>query len=228
MIRILCLFLGLLVTACGGAAFSFEPADLAKDAAPSDDAASAVEAAPAVDAAPDAVTADVTPTSDVAEAGSTCGCSNDLSNVGVGDFRIAFTIATTASPVAPGFMALVNQRSLCNPTHSGWDVWLSPAGTIWVEVYDGTNVFDNVQSAVVINDGLEHRIVIQRSQKGTLFQITIDGATLGYPGAPVEALSGSLALLSVGTDPTCASNAGQPSEPFVGALTAVCVGGCAL
>lgn len=226
--RIAVLSTVLLAAACGGAPFSSELQG-APDAGMDDrgaitqepDAGDAAEAT-TVEAAVEAGA----PEAGAVDAGPTCTCTGDLSGVGLGDFTVAFTLATTSQPASPGYMALLNQRSTCTAATPGWDVWMSPAGTVWVEVFSGGNVFDNVQSAAVLNDGQEHRVVITRLQHGSLFQIEIDGKVSGYPGAPLEALTGKLAPLATGTDTTCTANAGQPAYPLSGLLTKVCVGPC--
>ena len=56
------------------------------------------------------------------EAGRTCLL--DLSNVGLRDFRISFTLTTLAGSV---YMALVNQRSGCNQTSAWWSISYIPS-----------------------------------------------------------------------------------------------------
>ena len=160
-----------------------------------------------------------------ADGGPSCTCTGDLSNVGLGDFEIAFTVATTAWPVAPGYMAILNQRSECDPNKAGWDVGMNANGTLSIQVFDGSNVYDNEQSASAINDGQEHRVRLSRVGGATI-RISIDGALQTFAGLPVETLAGTLATLQTGVDPTCASSGSRPAEPLAGVLTMVCVGPC--
>ena len=57
------------------------------------------------------------------EAGPSCVAT--LSNVGAGDFHVAFDVVTTGATS----QALVNQRSSCAP-YAGWSVDMSPTGAI--------------------------------------------------------------------------------------------------
>src|SRR5208283_4472087 len=68
----------------------------------------------------------------------TCISSNDLSNAGIGPFRIELTITTTTA----SYVALVNQRFQCAPPWLDfWDIrYRAPTETLEFELNDG---FDN-------------------------------------------------------------------------------------
>jgi laminin G domain protein len=161
--------------------------------------------------------------SDAAQDAPACTCVDDLSNVGNGDFAIAFTIATTMQPVQPGYGALLNQRATCDATKPGWDVWLNHDGTVTVQVYDGSNIFDNVSTTAIVNDGTQHRVIIDRRASGTKFDISIDGTVEHFSNASVEWLTGVLANLDTGIEPVCSGNMAEPSEPLTGLINKVCI-----
>src|SRR5438067_1881323 len=86
--------------------------------------------------------------------------SVDLSNVGTGDFHVAFTISTTAHQSS----AVIGQRAAC--AHGVfWDVRMSPEGMLVVETDGGDYTVLTASSSV--NDGYPHDIAITRMQ-GTL------------------------------------------------------------
>lgn len=144
-------------------------------------------------------------------------CVSDLSGVGTGDFRIEFTIATTDAPAS--YMALLNQRTHCDDTRPGWDVWMTAAGDLGIEVFDGSaGSYDNVtHDGRAVNDGGPHRVAVSRSGGGTVLTVSVDGAARNYPGELAMAL-GTLAPMDEGSDPTCTG-----VSPISGQLTDVCV-----
>ena len=150
-----------------------------------------------------------------AEAGPVC--VTDLSGVGIGDFRVSFTIATTDAPAS--YMALLNQRTHCDDTRPGWDVWMTAAGDLGVEVFDGAaGSYDNVtHDGRAVNDGAPHRVAVGRSGGGTVLTVSVDSVARNYPGEPAMSL-GTLAPLNEGSDPTCTG-----VSPLSGQLTDVCV-----
>jgi hypothetical protein len=106
-------------------------------------------------------------------AGGWTGCGDDLSNIGGGDFRIAFTLQTTMQ----GAVALLNQRAVCD--HGGlWDIHLSffNPGGIDLETDDGRH-YSLLSNVTVVNDGLSHQIVVTRLA-GAL-GIAVDGDSSG-------------------------------------------------
>lgn len=144
-------------------------------------------------------------------------CVTDLSGVGTGDLQIAFTLTTTDVP--PAYMALLNQRTHCDDTQPGWDVWMTAAGDLGIEVFDGAaGSYDNVtHDGRAVNDGAPHHIAVSRSGGGTVLTVSIDGVARSYPGEPAMAL-GALAPLDTGTDPTCTG-----VTPISGQLFDVCI-----
>lgn len=149
----------------------------------------------------------------------TCTCINDLSNIGLADFYIAFTLTTTST--VP--MSILNQRSTCDTAHPFWDVFTgtngaySPSeGVVYINVGDGSSTFDDVSTQRVVNDGQPHRIVIARTG-GTTFTLTVDGEGGAQTGGPTDPLNGTLPTLQVGAD-VCSSY-----EPIAGQMTDVCM-----
>jgi hypothetical protein len=117
----------------------------------------------------------------------------DLSNLGPADFRIAFTIRTTAQVGS----AVINQRAACSHGNF-WGVRSGPGGGIGVETDDGANYTVLVADGTTrINDGAPHRVTITRRQ-GVL-AISVDN---GQPfRAPSAASFGPLPELRIGADP---------------------------
>jgi hypothetical protein len=117
----------------------------------------------------------------------------DLSNIGTADFRIGFTIRTTAQVGS----AVINQRATCSHGNF-WGVRTSPTGTIGIETDDGASYTVLIADGTTrINDGVPHRVAITRRQ-GTL-AIAVDNA---QPfSAPSGASFGQLAALRIGEDP---------------------------
>jgi hypothetical protein len=159
---------------------------------------------------------------DAADAHS-CPCGSDLSNVGLGDFSIAFSLTTAST--SP--MALLNQRATCDQAHSYWDVhtgtngaYSASEGVIYIEVGDGTNVFDDVSTQRTVNDGQPHRIVIERTTGGTYFTLSVDGVGAPQGVAPTDPLTGTLPVLQTGTD-VCMANG-----PVAGTISEVCIRRC--
>lgn len=133
------------------------------------------------------------------DGGTPIECLTDLSGVGTGDFSIRFTLTTTATPAE--YMALLNQRSRCDNTLPGWDVWMKGQGNLEIMVFDGGgSAYANVTDNRPINDGAPHRISVARS--GSSLTIGVDGIFNTYPGQPIMPLA-SLSPLNVGIDPTC-------------------------
>ena len=149
-------------------------------------------------------------------------CLTTLSGVGDGDFTVSFTLATTMRPAAPGYGAILDQRLSCDSQHSGWAVWLTPSGTISVQIYDGSNVFDDVATAIAVNDGAEHAVRVERRGSGATLRVVTDGTAQDFTGqAPM--MLGTMAPLQTGADPLCMGNSAQPSETFVGLIDSVCL-----
>jgi hypothetical protein len=144
-------------------------------------------------------------------------CVSDLSGVGTGDFRVSFTIATIGAPAS--YMALLNQRTHCDDTKPGWDVWMTAAGDLGIEVFDGAaGSYDNVtHDGRAVNDGAPHHIAVSRSGGGTVLTVSVDGVARSYPGEPAMSL-GALAPMNEGSDPTCTG-----VSPISGQLSDVCV-----
>jgi hypothetical protein len=142
--------------------------------------------------------------------GTDGGCSDDLSNIGTGDFSIALALRTTQS----GRAALVNQRVSCNPTMF-WDLRLS-SGELELETDDTTNYTNFTSTGPEVDDGASHNILIKRIS-GT---VTIYVDETVYGSAASSSSFGTLAPLVTGTD-VCDGQDG--TAPFEGTITSVCV-----
>jgi hypothetical protein len=102
----------------------------------------------------------------------TCDPVNDLSNVGTGDFTIAFDFQTSV-----GFAEFLSQRASCDDSPP----WFEVTGSF----YDGRGIILEISSpylAIVTNspgynDGKPHHLAIHRTS-GTL-TITVDGNVIG-------------------------------------------------
>ena len=128
-------------------------------------------------------------------------CLTDLSNIGTGDFHVAFTLQTTAGSID---MALINQRTGCDETSAWWDVSYIPStstqGALAVGTCDGSMssyVILEQAAAVHPDDGMPHRIVVSRT--GGQLRFTLDGALAAGPVADTYAF-GVLPPLKVGVD----------------------------
>jgi hypothetical protein len=139
------------------------------------------------------------------------GCSNDLSNIGTGNFTITFDLRTTAS----GRVALVNQRGVCGPA-TFWDLRLT-GGEIQIETDDVTSYTLLVGTGAELNDGAPHVIVAQRVN-GTV-TLYADGASRGATNAPAS--FGALSPIATGTDVCDGSSDGTVA--FTGTITGLCV-----
>ncbi len=135
-------------------------------------------------------------------------CTNDLSDVGTGDFRIEFDVTTFGGSQT---MALINQRD-CG-SGAWWDVVISSTGGVEATTSDGTTS-TTVEAGNSINDGARHHVAVVR-QAG-LFWYERDGA-VGSAKVPNVTVISSLPTLASGSD--CASGV----VAFVGRLDHVCV-----
>jgi hypothetical protein len=163
---------------------------------------------PPADAAPDVKKDTAAP--DAADAKVAVPCGGDLSNIGTGDFHIAFDLRTTQS----GLAALLNQRAACSPGKY-WDLRFS-SGQIEIETDDVASYTNLVSTGPDLNDGAPHSVVVARVS-GTL-TITVDGVDSGSTAA--GASFGALPALASGVD-VCDGNDGTVA--FQGTLSSVCV-----
>ena len=201
----------LLLAACGGGG------DDDVDAAAAD-ATAAADGAPADAPVP-------TPDAPLADAGLPDGvpiacrpvasCTNDLSNIGTGDFSIAFTI-NTASTSPSG---VIEQRAIC--MHSFfWGVRTGAGGGHLGFEYDDNNAhYRSFTSTGTINDGVDHAVLACRVS-GTDY-LYIDGV-LDTTGPNTVDYSTTLSPLTTGTSPCIAF--GDGTVALVGTVDDVCVG----
>ena len=157
--------------------------------------------------------------------GDASGCSDDLSNIGTADFRISLTLTTTQQ----GWVAIVNQRPVCN-AGMFWDIRMDD-GHIVAEtddgMYDGGVWIEDprttLTSSITANDGVPHCILVQRVDD--VLSITIDGLLVGE-ATSISSLA-ALAPLAAGTDPCdCAGPLCVPPEmALIGTVAGLCVEG---
>jgi hypothetical protein len=156
-------------------------------------------------------------------------CRNDLSNIGVGDFRITLRITTASAQ----HDALVNQRAHCG-NGMFWDV-RTTGGQVRIETddhvsgSDPTAHFTGMSSTARVDDGHPHCVIISR--KAQTMTIFIDGVAAGSTTS--MASFAQLAPLVSGTDPcdgqgcTSVPGFGTPcrdgTNPFAGALSDLCL-----
>jgi hypothetical protein len=119
-------------------------------------------------------------------------CVTDLSGVGAGDFRISFTLTTTAH----ADVALLSQRIGCDQSSVLWGVSLNYNGQIAAATSDGSHWAATV-GANSIADGKPHEIVFARTY-GKIW-ISRDGAVDSIPVDDSYPL-GALPPLRIGTD----------------------------
>ena len=146
---------------------------------------------------------------------SCAGGTDDLSNLGAGNFIMSFHIVTTQR----GWVALVNQRPTCS-YGAFWDIRQSATGTIVVEI-DGNDQasYETVESTRAINDGKPHDVVVARL--ASKLGIRIDGiaAAMGVSWSPL----GALPSLRLGSD-VCGATDTPPTLPFAGTtLSGLCI-----
>jgi laminin G domain protein len=138
-------------------------------------------------------------------------CSNDLSNIGTGNFVISIELRTTES----GLAALVNQRASCSSS-AYWDLRLS-SGELRFESDDGTNYTNLTSTGPEIDDGAPHTILVQRVDETVT--IYVDGNASG--AAASRASFGALPSLAQESDP-CEGSDGTAA--YQGTLAVVCIG----
>jgi hypothetical protein len=141
-------------------------------------------------------------------------CVTDLSNIGAGDFHIAFTLTTSETGKQ---LALVSQRAGCDETSAYWSVTLSQGGGIVAVTSDGTptgRFF--VEAGNSVNDGIPHRVLVSRVN-GQL-SLSRDGIIDSMLTADPTAFD-TLPALAVGTD-TCSTDTALEGN---GSITDLCI-----
>jgi hypothetical protein len=145
-------------------------------------------------------------------AGDGGACPQDLSNIGMGDFRVEFAITTAQTQ----FAALVNQRAVCS--HGGfWDVRMTSGGLFAVETDDGTSYTPLTTTGPRVNDGLSHDVRVQRV--AGMLTVYLDGTPTGSASSPAS--FGQLAPLRTGTDVCTPTIDGTMT--LAGTITDLCV-----
>jgi hypothetical protein len=144
-------------------------------------------------------------------------CSTDLSNLGTGDFQIAFTLRSTQG----GTFALANQRSACSAGNF-WDVRIA-VGHLEFEtddLTDGAATDAVLTGCATLNSGQPHQVVIQRVG-GVLYDY-VDGALDGNP-VPSTTSFGALAALATGVDVCDGTNGTSRFDPTIGTVSNFCI-----
>jgi hypothetical protein len=148
-------------------------------------------------------------------------CTQDLSNIGTGDFRIAFRIQATAVATVS---AVVSQRGACS-AGIYWSIRMYPNGTLVVETDNNTERpggYYNYPGTIAVNDGAPHDVVVTRTS-GNL-AIRVDGVLdQTDAGATSTSSLGALSILRIGTD-VCVGGGGDGTTALNGTVTNVCVG----
>jgi hypothetical protein len=125
---------------------------------------------------------------DSADAGA---CRGDLSNIGAADFHVSLSVTTSQT----GLVAVVNQRSQCNPSVF-WDIRID-GGFVFVEADDVTSYGAIQTSGTRVDDGRPHSVLLQR--QAHVLSVYVDDAGEG-PTTPSTASFGQLPPVAVGTD----------------------------
>ena len=158
-------------------------------------------------------------------------CTDDLSNIGTGDFQISFVLTTAWN--GPADMAVINQRRHCDHGMF-WDVRVDRAGQLDVETDDAVSLgqanehYSQIWSPGVA-DGKPHCIQVQR--KAQVLTTLVDGRVSS--SAMSQSSFGQLPALSVKSDacdgtacttvPNFGMICGDGTVSFLGTLTDVCV-----
>jgi len=156
------------------------------------------------------------PDADSSSDAFTCsGGTNDLSNVGPGNFEIAFQIVTTQQ----GLMALLNQRAVC--TYAAfWAIRQSASGKVLIELDNASPAsYESLESTRTINDGQPHDVVVARA--GGKLTIRVDGAPAGQRASSTPL--GLMPPLRVGDDVCTNAVKNPPTLPLNGTLSAPCI-----
>jgi hypothetical protein len=141
------------------------------------------------------------------------GCITDLTDVGTGDFHIAFQLQTSATKLS----TLLFQRGIC--LHSEfWDIHLLSSGKIGVELDNSGANYTVLNSSRTVNDGAAHTIVVARVSLD--LSITIDGVVDTSTLAHTD--FGYLPPLGIASGSTCEGSS-NGEVALKGTLTALCI-----
>jgi hypothetical protein len=147
-------------------------------------------------------------------------CTDDLSSLDEGDFRISFVLTTSTQYK----VALLNQRDVCGRGNF-WDVRLGSTavpGSISIQTDDGA-YYTEISTVRTVNDGFPHPVVVTRT-KGDL-AIELDGAPAQLKVTqidPASWLGPHLPPLQRGID-VCEGVDGTQPLNGVGTLSNVCI-----
>jgi hypothetical protein len=138
---------------------------------------------------------------------STKLCTNDLSEIGTGDFEIKFTIRAGGNQ---RLYAIMGQRAVCGHGYF-WSVRILD-GWLYVELDDDNQNYVSFWPYDYLVDGNVHRVVIRRIS-GVLSTM-LDCGTPSFFAAPTD-LAMTLAPLSNATNDVCIGIDTAPLEGFV-------------
>lgn len=146
-------------------------------------------------------------------AAGTCGCVDDLSQIGTGDFTIALDLEPAAGDT--GTRTVIGQRASCNDSDF-WDLrWID--GHVLFELYeDATHHLDLTSTATVATEE-RRRVVVVRM--GDQVDVLLD----------TQPDVGATGTVSLGETPALHVASGDPCEgtgasmPLLGTVQHVCV-----
>lgn len=188
------------IASCGGSASS--PA--ARGGSP--DASSEANTAPSQDASDDMPRDENLDGSDARGDGAASVCLTDLSDVGMGDFSIHFTLTTNETGLT---LALLNQRLVCDQMSIFWDVTLSATGAVVAATDDGiAGHYVSVTASNSVNDGKPHKVDVIRM--GGKLWIASDGAVVSPMTADPYTFT-TFSSLAIGTS---ACTAATPAAAY--------------
>ncbi len=143
-------------------------------------------------------------------------CVSDLSNLGSGDFQIAFTIQTTQI----GQFAIANQRASCS-TGTAWDLRVNQ-GFLLFEVGDPVDggLSTELTGCAKLNDGHQHHVLVQRAG-GTLADY-VDGIADAHSVASSTSF-GALPPLTIRNDVCVGVDGTQKFDASIGTINGFCI-----
>jgi hypothetical protein len=143
-------------------------------------------------------------------------CSDDLSNIGTGDFEIALELKTTAVSGSE----IVSQRPACSSGYF-WDLRMGN-GLLGFELDDNQQHYVGCRGTVPVNDGEKHAIVIRRENLEVSLYVDCQ---LDVSCAAATNVSMPLPAVEVGSNPCSNPSTTDGTIPLVGTVSGLCFGG---
>jgi hypothetical protein len=143
-------------------------------------------------------------------------CSNDLSNIGTGDFEIALELRSPAVSAS----AIASQRQSCGESYF-WDLRMAD-GLLGFELDDNGAHYAACRGTVPVNDRNTHSIVIRR--ESLVVSMYVD-CQLDVTCSMPASLSMPLPAVEVGFSPCSDAGSGDGTSPLIGKVSSLCVGG---